>query len=152
MKTVNELEMKRQDFTANIHVNATANEAFEKIAKVDDWWSKNFTGRALRQGDTFTIRSGDTKVHFRVTEAIPGEIIVWRVTDCHLPWLNDKTEWTDTKVIWEIFPKINGTQIKMTHVGLMPDMECYEMCRDDWMDFIKGSLLKFINENKGVPR
>ena len=146
---VNELETKRQYFTATIHVNATANAAFEKIAKVGAWWTKDFTGRALRQGDTFTLKSGETKVDLRVTEAIPGEILVWHVTDCHLPWLVDKTEWTGTKIIWEIFPKINGTQITMTHVGLTPDIECYELCRDDWMGFIKGSLLKFINENKG---
>lgn len=150
MKTSNEAIMK--DYTATISVKATPEEAFEKIARVDKWWAKNFAGKALNQGDTFRVDFGKTYVDFKITEAIPGIKIVWYVTDCNLHWINDKKEWKNTKVVWEIFPENKFTQIKMTHIGLVPAAECYKDCETGWNGHVKGSLVKFINENKGQPQ
>jgi hypothetical protein len=144
--------MKKQDYNATISVNATPKETYEKIAKVGDWWAKNFTGKALNENDTFKVRFGETFVDFKITEAIPGKKIVWYVTDCHLDWITDKKEWKDTKVVWEISAKNNATQIKMTHVGLTPEVECYNDCEVGWNGHVKGSLVKFLTENKGQPQ
>jgi len=143
--------MKKQDFNATISVESTPKEAFEKIAQVGDWWAKKFKGKALNAGDTFTVRFGETRVDFKITEAIPGKKIVWYVTDCYLHWLNNKTEWNDTKVVWEISEESNPTQIKMTHIGLTPDIECYEDCKVGWTGHVTRSLVNLLNENKGQP-
>lgn len=144
--------METGNYTATITVNATPETAFEKIAKVDGWWAKKFTGRALNVNDTFKVDFGDTFVDFKITESIPGKKIVWYVTDCNLHWINAKKEWNDTKVVWDISSKNNTTQIKMTHVGLVPGVECYEACKPGWDGHVKESLLAFINENKGKPQ
>ncbi|PWT73469.1 MAG: ATPase [Bacteroidetes bacterium] len=145
-------KMKQQDYTATIEVNGDTKEAFQKISKVDEWWAKTFKGKALQKGDHFRVEFGDTTVDFDIKEAVPDKKIIWHVSDCYLPFLNDKTEWTGTEVVWEISPKNRHTEIKMTHVGLSPDAECFEVCQQGWNKHIKSSLVNLINENKGMPQ
>jgi len=143
--------IEKKDFHRTITVNASAEEAFEKIAKVGDWWAKSFTGKALNPGDTFRVEFGTTWVNFKVSEAIPGKKIVWYVTDSYLPWLKDKTEWNNTKVMYEISSDGHKTVIDFTHIGLQPQIECYENCEKGWTRFATISLPRFINEGKGLP-
>lgn len=143
--------MKTRDYTVTIKTKGTAKDAFQKIAKVGNWWAKDFKGKALRTGDTFTVRFGETHVDFKITEAIPDKYIVWQVTGCYLHWLNNKTEWNDTRIVWEISEENKITQIKMTHIGLTPDVECYEDCKVGWTGHVTKSLVSLINENKGQP-
>ncbi len=143
--------MKKQDFNATITVKTTPKEAFKKIAQVGDWWAKDFTGKAGKLNDTFTIRFGDTFVDFKITEVIPDTKIVWYVTDSYLPWLSDKKEWNNTQVMYEVSTKNNLTKIDFIHVGLVPEIECYERCEKGWTRFVTISLPKFLNEGKGLP-
>ena len=140
------------DYHSHIKANITATEAFDGISKVSAWWAKNFEGSAGKQNDVFTVRFGETFVTFEITEMVRDKWIVWAVQDCHLPWLNDKKEWNGTKVIWEITSsKINSTAIDMTHVGLVPGIECYDKCESGWDRHIKESLFKLLTEHKGLP-
>src|SRR5882672_1487303 len=129
--------MTNKNYSATISVNATPKVAFEKIAKVNGWWAKHFSGKALNQNDTFKVRFGETFVDFKITEAIPGKKIVWYVTDCNLHWINNKKEWRDTKVVWKLTSKNGGTQIEMTHEGLVPGVECYNDCETGWNGHVK---------------
>ena len=95
--------MEKPDFHKTMTVNASAKEAFEKIARVGDWWAKNFVGKALKTGDTSRIEFGKTWVIFKITESVPYKKIVWYVADSYLPWLKDNTEWNYTNIIYE-FP------------------------------------------------
>lgn len=137
----------RCEFTANV----TAKEAFKGISRVSEWWAKNFEGSAQNLNDVFTVRFGETFVTFKLTEVIPDAKVVWTITDCYLHWLKDKTEWTNTKVVWEISEKNKSTEINFTHVGLVPEIECYEACIKGWDEYVKGSLPKLLTENKGLP-
>jgi len=141
----------QQDYRSSIVANVTAEEAYEKIARINEWWAMNFEGSARNTDDTFTIHFGDTRVDFKITEAIPGKKSNLYVTDCWLPWLNDKTEWTGTEVVFELSQEGDSTKIDVTHVGLTPDIECYNGCKQGWDHFIKLSLLKFLNEGQGMP-
>ena len=143
--------MKKDDFNTTISVKSNTSDAFEKIASVGDWWAKSFTGKALNVGDTFRIEFGSTWVNFKITESLPDEKIVWYVTDSYLPWLNNKSEWNNTSISWEIAKQDASSTIKMTHLGLVPGIECYENCEKGWTRFVTVSLLKFIDEGKGLP-
>ncbi len=134
--------MKKQDFNARITVNAKPKETLKKIAQVNDWWAKDFTGKAEKLNDTFTIRFG---------EVIADKKIVWHVTDSYLPWLRDKKEWNDTEIVYELSPDNNQTQVDFTHLGLVPGIECYERCEKGWKRFATISLPKFVNEGMGLP-
>jgi hypothetical protein len=143
--------MEKNNYSVTINVNADPDEAFKKISQVNLWWAKNFIGKAVEEGDTFKVDFGKTFVDFKVTEAVPGQRIVWLVTDCYLHWIENKREWNQTEVVWEISRKDGGSQIKMTHVGLVPTTECYNDCEAGWNGHIKESLVTLINENRGKP-
>ena len=143
--------MKNQNFNCSITANVSAEEAIEAISHVSEWWAKDFTGSAEKLGDEFTVKFGETFVTFKVTEFIPNTKVVWTVTDCYLHWLEDKTEWAGTKVIFELSTENDQTTINFTHEGLLPEVECYDMCVKGWMQYIPGSLLKLMTECVGQP-
>jgi len=143
--------MEQKNYHTSITANVSAKEAFAAIADVSAWWAKSFTGRAQQLGDTFGVQFGTTTVDFEITEAIPDKKITWLITACHLPWLKDKTEWTGTKIVWEVTPTGNATRVDMTHVGLVPEVECYENCESGWNRHIAGSLFKLLTERVGQP-
>ena len=143
--------MEQNNYTCSIMANVPAEAAFEAIANVSGWWAKNFEGAALHNGDSFTVRFGDTWVVFDIVDADPAKKIVWVVRDCNLPWLSDKKEWNGTKVEWLLTQIGSSTTVDMTHVGLTPEIECYNACNKGWTGHIAGSLLKLITEGKGSP-
>jgi len=142
--------LTEQSYHSSIVVNASANEAYDKISRVNEWWAPNFEGSTKNLGDVFSLRWGDTFVTFKIAEAIPGKKVTWLVIDSYLPWQNDKTEWTDTEVVFEISEENNTTKVGMTHIGLTPDVECYQNCESGWNHYIKTSLFKFLEEGQGV--
>ncbi len=143
--------MKNQDFTCSITADVTADEAVNAISQVDQWWAKTFEGSAQHLNDVFTVRFGTTNVTFRVSELVPEKRVVWDVTDCYLPWLKDTTEWTGTKVIYDIVSDNGTTTINFTHEGLRPDVECYKQCETGWTEHLTESLQKLLNEGIGEP-
>jgi hypothetical protein len=143
--------MTQKDYTATISAKITAKEAIDRISRVPDWWTKGFTGVSEKAGDTFTVRFGETFVDFRVTEVIPEKCIVWQVTDCNLYFVPHKKEWNSTRVVWDVSSDKGLTSVRMTHVGLVPEHQCYENCEKGWNFYVTESLRKLLTENKGLP-
>jgi hypothetical protein len=143
--------MKDENYHARIKTRLSAKEALKKIQQVPGWWGTSVKGRPRKLKDTFTIHFGETWVTFKVTEVDADRKTVWEVTGCHLPWLKDQTEWTGTQVVWELAEKKSGTQIDFTHLGLVPQAECYGMCRKGWNYHIKKSLRQFLETGTGLP-
>ncbi|HZS51979.1 MAG TPA: hypothetical protein VFA54_14025 [Bryobacterales bacterium] len=54
-------------------------------------------------------------------------------------------------IVWEVLPDNGATQVKMTHVGLVPGAACYGTCEKGWNFYVGESLLKLPAENKGLP-
>jgi len=77
--------------------------------------------------------------------------IVWYVTDCYLPWLKDIKEWKDTTIVFNLKPVEEGTEIDFEHIGLTPEVECYNGCVKGWDQYIKGSLKDLITNGVGKP-
>ena len=92
-----------------------------------------------------------TFVDFEVAEVIPDQKAVWLVTDCNLPFVANKTEWKNTKVVWQLSRENGKTRVIMTHVGLVPGIECYKNCEAGWNFYVTESLLKLLAEGKGLP-
>jgi hypothetical protein len=144
--------MKNQDYHIDIVVNTTARQAFDGINNVTKWWTENLEGSSRKLNDEFTVRFWD--VHMsrqKLVEFVPDKKVVWLVTDSKLNFLKDKKEWTNTKITFEISKSGNKTQVRFTHIGLVPDVECYGACSNAWSQYINGSLLKLLNEGKGTP-
>jgi hypothetical protein len=149
--TTRSIEMKNKNFHRTITVNASPADTMKKISEVNGWWAKNFTGKAEKLNDKFSVHFGKTFVDFQISELIPNKKVVWKVTDCNLHWINNKKEWNGTEVVFEITEKKNETQVDFTHIGLVPGVECYDNCETGWTGHVTLSLARFINEGKGTP-
>jgi len=143
--------MTGQDYSSSITANITAQQATERISRVADWWTAHVTGDSTKVGDAFTVRWGDTFLDFKVVELTPAKRVEWLVTDCNLSFIEDKKEWKDTRVVFEISSSGNETTVKMTHVGLLPSVECYNTCEKGWNFYILESLQNLLNVNQGFP-
>ena len=144
--------MNNQSLTISILVDQAPDEAFEAINNVRGWWTENLVGSTQKQNDEFEVRFGD--VHYsrqKLTEVIPGKKVVWLITDSKLNFIKDKSEWTGTKISFEITEQGHKTQIKFTHQGLVPAIECYGDCSNAWTYYIGNSLLNLITTGKGLP-
>jgi hypothetical protein len=144
--------MKKQDYAATILVEATAYKAFQSINHVTGWWTENIEGRSEKLNDVFIIHFGEAFVTMKIIESIPDKRIVWEVTDCYLHWLVDKKEWKDTRIVFEISAEGNVTRIRLTHIGLTPQVECYDSCVKGWDQYFRESLTRLINDGKGLPQ
>ena len=142
--------MKNQDYKKSFTTKVTPKEAFENIINVADQQTSCFKGSTKKLNDEFDITFGKTTVNLKVIESIPFKKLVWKVTNCYLDWLNNKTEWKDTKVVWKITEENNATKIEMTHVGLVPGIECYKDCEAGWNQYTGESLPKLLSTGKGV--
>jgi hypothetical protein len=141
-----------QNFTTTFTVDQTPQEVFAAINNVRGWWSGNIEGSTDKLGDEWTYRYKD--LHYskqRIVEAIPGRKIVWLVLDASLNFVEDKNEWNGTTITFEIARKGDKTEVRFTHVGLIPDFECYDACSSAWGSYVNGSLRDLITSGKGEP-
>ena len=144
--------MNAQNFTTDFMVDQTPEEAFAAINNVRGWWSGEIEGSTDKLGDEFTYRYEDA--HYskqKITELIPSRKVVWLVLDSQLNFVKDKSEWNGTKITFEIAKKGDKTEVRFTHVGLVPDYECYGSCSNAWGSYINGSLRNLITVGKGQP-
>jgi predicted phosphohydrolase len=144
--------MGTPDFTATLLVDQTPKEAFDAINNVRGWWSEEIEGNTHKLNDEFTYHFEDIHAcRMKLIEVIPDGKVVWLVMDNYFKFTKDKTEWTGTKISFEISEQDNKTQIRFTHLGLVPEYECFEICRDAWSNYIHNSLGSLISTGKGQP-
>lgn len=145
--------MNTSDFTTTLLVDKTPKEAFNAINNVTGWWTEDLEGSSQKLNDEFTVRFFDDiqVTTQKVVELIPDKKVVWLVTKSKLDFVKDKDEWTGTKISFEIAEKDNKTEIRFTHLGLVPEVECYKDCFRGWTHYLKGSLFELLTKGKGKP-
>ena len=144
--------MKTQDFTATILVDQTPQQVFDAVNNVRGWWSEEIEGDTHKPNDEFTYHYKDVHIcRMKLTEVVPTKKVVWQVLSNYFNFTKDKSEWTGTKIKFEISEKNGKTQLHFTHEGLTPDHECYNACYDGWTNYIKKSLYNLITKGKGQP-
>ena len=143
--------MTRSDFSTTILVDNSAKEVFNAINNVRGWWQGEIEGNTDKLNDEFTYRMGD--VHFskqKIAELVPNEKVVWLITDSKLSFTKNKSEWTGTKIIFEISTINKKTQVRFTHQGLVPEIECYGGCSNAWSQLVGESLYSLITAGQGT--
>jgi hypothetical protein len=116
------------------------------------WWSVEIEGSTDKSNGIFDYHFEDIhRCKVKVLELIPNKKVVWQILENDFNFTKDKTEWVDTKVVFEITEQNNKTQLSFTHIGLVPEYECYEACNQGWTHYIQNSLKKYISTGEGEP-
>lgn len=141
-----------ESFTATIEVSKSPQDIFKILTTdVSKWWGgKDLSGSHTQLNDEFIVHHRG--VHYtkqKLIEVIPDKKVVWLVTEGTLHWLkNNKQEWTNTKMIFEIDVHNGKTILHFMHYGLVPSKECFETCEKGWSLVIKDWLFHYITEGK----
>lgn len=156
------------DFTTTILVDQTPQEVFMAVNNVRAWWSEEIEGDTNRLNAVFNYHFEDLhRCQLKIVEFVPDKKVTWLVKDNYFKpgifddtsrpsrgghtFRNDKSEWTDTRISFEISRKENKTQLRFTHLGLVPVFECFEVCSNSWTHYVGQSLLSLITTGKGEP-
>ncbi|MGE8534309.1 MAG: SRPBCC family protein [Chryseobacterium sp.] len=142
--------MKSQDFTTSITVDAAPQQVFDAINNVRGWWSENIEGSTSVLNSEFAYHYRDVhRCRIKITEMQPNTRVMWHVLDNNFNFIEDKTEWVDTHIVFDIHEKEGKTELTFTHQGLVPEGECYEVCHDAWTHYIQDSLKSLITTGQG---
>jgi hypothetical protein len=138
--------------TVTFTVDATPMQAFDAINNVRGWWSADLEGSSEKVGDVFTYTSGDIhRSTQQVTEQVPGRKVVWHVLEGYLNFTQDPAEWTGTDVVFDITPRGDQTEVRFTHVGLTPEVECFDACSKGWGYYVGTTLPALILSQAAAP-
>ena len=144
--------MENQDFTTRIVVDATPEQVFAAVNNVRGWWSENIEGPTDQLRAEFSYHYEDVhRCKMMVIELVPNEKVAWQVLENYFKFTKDQSEWTGDTILFEISAKDEKTQLILTHKGLVPEYECFNICQDAWTHYIHGSLKDLILKGKGSP-
>ena len=144
--------MNEQNYTTTILVDQTPAEVFAAIINTCTWWTgePGVEGNTDKLGDEFTYRYGDVhRSTHKVTELVQAKKIVWHTVDAQLNFVPNQSEWTGTDIVFEITKQGDQTELRFTHIGLVPTIQCYGDCSGAWGFYINESLHSLITTGKG---
>jgi hypothetical protein len=144
--------MNTADFTTSILVSQTPQEAFNAINNVRGWWSEEIEGNTDKLNEVFNYHFEDVhRCQLKITEMVPNERVVWHVLNNYFKFTKDEKEWTGTNMIFEISKQGDKTHIRVTHQGLTPEYECFDICQNSWTMYVQESMYNLITTGKGKP-
>ncbi|GIH11594.1 hypothetical protein Rhe02_96610 [Rhizocola hellebori] len=143
--------MSDKSFTTTFVVDQTPQAAFAAINNVREWWSEDVEGPTDHLDAEFSYSYLDVhRCHMKIVEFVPDEKVVWHCIDNYFSFTKDETEWVDTKLVFEISKHGDQTQIRFTHVGLVPEYECFDVCTNAWSGYVGESLKTLITTGSGA--
>ena len=144
--------MENRNYTTRFSVDQTPEEVFGAICNVRGWWSEEIEGDTDKVGSQWSYHYGDVhRCKLQVTNLVLGRKVTWLVLDNYFDFTKDKSEWKGTKIVFDISTKGNKTEVRFTHVGLVPQYECFDICSNAWGSYITGSLRNLITRGEGQP-
>lgn len=144
--------MNMNDYTTSFTVDQSPEEVFNAINNVRGWWSEEIEGDTDRLGTEFRFHHKDLhRSTQKITEFVPSKKVVWHVVDGQINFVKDKTERDGTDIVFDIARKGDETELRFTHVGLVPTIECYGGCSGAWGFYVGESLRNLITTKKGDP-
>lgn len=142
----------QSDYSTVMQMPVTSNDVYTAINNVPLWWTENFEGASKKLNDEFTVTFGESFIKLKVIELVNNYKIVWEVTDSFKHHLKNKSEWVGSKICFDIKNEENKTaKLTFTHLGLISQLECYDICCDSWNGYLQGSLKSLITTGKGTP-
>ncbi|HVA92119.1 MAG TPA: SRPBCC domain-containing protein [Chloroflexota bacterium] len=135
------------DFAATMSFKSPADTVFEALttpAGLARWWAP-VSGSGLTGGE-LTFVFGDHPVLLRVDQAERPSVVRWTVlASAPLP------DWVGTTISFDVSPlETGGSRLHFRHTGLTPRLECFDMCREGWEQYLP-SLVDYVDSGQGNP-
>ena len=144
--------MNTQNYTVSFTVDQSPQSVFDAINNVRGWWAEDEEGDTDRPGAVFYHHYKDVhRCTLKITEFVPGQRVKWHVLHNDFNFVKDKTEWNGSDVIFDIADKGEQTELRFTHIGLLPTHECYDVCSNAWGQTSASSLRNLITTGEGEP-
>lgn len=143
------LEKLGGDYTATALFESPAEAVFDALttpASLTGWWM-DASGSGVEAG-ALTFRWGaEGALVMRVDKAVRASLVEWTVLASE-----PVDDWVGTTVRFEISRgETAGTRLEFRHLGLTPELECFDMCRQGW-DYYLPSLVGYVDRGQGNPR
>lgn len=141
-----------QNFTVSFTTDSSPEDVFRAIAEPRVWWFREIEGDADRLGSVFYHHYQE--VHhcvMKVTTLEPSKRIVWHVLYNRFNFVKDNAEWNGTDIVFDIVKQGDLTEVRFTHVGLVPSYECYDVCASSWTSYLTASLRDLLAKGAGSP-
>ncbi len=137
--------MDSTGYTTSFTVDQSPDDVFKAINDVRAWWPGEIEGRTDQLGAEFTYRyqTFHRSTH-KITELTPGKRVVWHTSEASINFVKDKSEWNGSDIVFDIAKKGDRTELRFTHVGLVPTIECYGGCSGAWDSYVNESLRSLI--------
>lgn len=132
-----------KSFSYSFHSSKSPKEIFTLLLNINNWWNglyaETIKGKSGEINDEFSFQAGGG-AHYsnqKLIELIPDKRVVWEVTESNLSFLNDTNEWANTKICFDLSQEKDQTNVKFTHEGLVPKIECYDSCTNAWTKYLE---------------
>lgn len=117
---------------------------------MSSWWTE-MTSVVKKIGDKTTAKFEDgTTWSFEVTSIEKNKLIefnCYEANHIHLVTTPEmRSEWKNTTLRFEIIPRGAETDIHFTHLGLTPEVNCYDICCTGWDHFFGSAFKAYLDK------
>jgi uncharacterized protein YndB with AHSA1/START domain len=127
--------------------------ALTTAAGLRGWWTRD-CDVAAGVGATLRFRFGANHKTMQVEALVADREVRWLCTGAHIACgdFTRRDEWVGTRIVFRLAPLDDGqrTRLEFEHVGLVPALECYDLCRGGWDHFLR-SLQQHAAAGCGTP-
>src|SRR4051795_8641379 len=101
-----------KNYTTTIWVDQSPETAFNAIKHFRAWWSEEIEGTTDKLNEKFFYHYKDVHLcKIKLIEMVPDEQLVYKVIDNQFNFVNDKSEWVNTRLIFKITDEGNKTKV-----------------------------------------
>jgi len=150
--TTSTTSARAEDFAAVLNLPAspaTVSALFTSAAGISRWWGPTEGDGAV--GGTLVTSFGDYGANtMRVLEAGPARVVWESIASDGIPPTRHMQEWLGTTMEFDIVRASAGTDLRFRHVGLTPQLECWDDCFAAWTQFM-ASIETYAKTGTGTP-
>lgn len=143
-------------FRKEVHFKAPASALYAALSTqqgLRGWWTQTCTA-GIKVGEQARFEFGQNYKLMRIETLRPDHQVRWQCLESHIHVdgrAYPENEWAGTTIVF----RINGdtpthTVLRFEHVGLTPDLACYDLCDGGWTHFL-ASLQQYVETGTGMP-
>ncbi|MCG8429205.1 MAG: SRPBCC domain-containing protein [Chromatiales bacterium] len=145
--------MEKTNFTHEVTVAASAQQAFTALSRdLGIWWGNTHEG-VTQVGDTLVIgfEENPEQWAFEALELVEAKRVVLKCIAMEhrnggFPGIV-QDEWLDSLLIWDISEEAAGTKVAFTHQGLTQGLTCYDVCHSAWESYLNDTFVEYLRLN-----